>query len=636
MAKMVIVVPNPMMVKQAENTVRSMNVDAVVLRESSGTVVDAVEKQRENGAIVAVARGNHAHLLMRDTDIPVIEIVLSGQNLALLFAQARALCGKEHPKLGLIGFHNMFGDVDTLAEVLELTVETFFVQKSEEIEQAVKDAKAAGVDVVIGGEIAMEHSARHGITHLFLHSTQDSIETAVSVAKRVLYAIELEKHKAAEFTSLVDYSFDAILKLDENGVIIVSNYMAERIFHRAAASLRGENIAELIDISAPDNPVRIAMRERKNLFATIVQAENQALIANMAAVNVDGINMGFIFSLQEFKKIEELEEQIRKERYSKGYVAKETFEEFHTDSPAMREVKNTAMQYARYDLPVLLIGDVGVGKYQLAECIHNASLRRRSPFVSVDCSGLSGPMQQCQFMGSSEPGQVSVKGAFEIAHTGTLLIEHIDRMDEYCQYQLLHVLKNGCIMRLDGKMLLPVNIRILCTTGKNLYQCVQEGLFLEPLYCLLTQLELWVPSLSERAEDLPYLLEQYMEKYSTLYHKYIRLTAKAKELIFCQHWGGNALQLSLFCEKITLLAPEKLVTAEFVREHLPRSFFTAEAEPADKKRLPVVVQSPEEADLLQALEEHKGSRLAVARELGISKSTLWRRMKKYGIEQTYR
>ena len=482
--------------------------------------------------------------------------------------------------------------------------------------------------MVIGGEIVAREAERLGLKHLFLHSTQDSIETAISAAKRILYAIEMEKKNAAEVASLLHYSFDAVLKLDAQGNVIVSNYMAEKIFRRRGEALHGMHVSELIDMGGESHPISVAMREKRSVYAVAVTGGNQALIANFAAINVEGENVGFILSLQDFKKIEELEEQIRKERYSKGYVAMQTFDDLHTISPAMRMVKETAMKYARCDLPVMLQGEVGVGKRALAECIHNFSLRKRSPFVSVDCGGLSAQMQQTQFMGDGH-----TKGAFEIAHTGTLLIEHVAMLDEYCQYQLLHVLKHHCLVGLDGRMMLPVDVRIICTTGKDLYQCMSDGKFLEPLYCMLTQLELLVPPLCERAEDLPALLDMSIEKYSTLFRKYVHLSPEAREMIYAQPWGGNFLQLSLFCEKLLILADDKHITAEFVARHLPRSF--APVQQASDRR-PMVVHSEEEAQLIDALEKHDGSRALAAEALGVSKTTLWRRMKKYGIAERYR
>lgn len=630
MSKLVIAVPNQIMVTQAENAARSLGVDATVLLENSRTVVESVKREREHGAAVAIARGNHANLLLHETDMPLVEIVLSGQNMAMLFSEARRQCEKENARIGLVGFRNMFGDTSTLAQVLGVNVMPFLANRSDELRLCTQKAAEAGVDIVIGGEIVAEEAEKLGLKHLFLHSTQDSIETAIAVAKRILYAIEMEKHNAAEFASLVNYSFDAVLKLDAQGNVAVSNYMAEKIFRRCGEALHGMHLSELIDLGSESNPISAAMRDKRSVYAITVKAGNQALIANFAAINVEGQNVGFILSLQEFQKIEDLEEQIRKERYSKGYVAMQTFDDLRTVSPVMREVKETAMKYARYDLPVMLLGEVGVGKRALAECIHNFSLRKRNPFVSVDCGGLSAKMQQTQFMGDGH----STKGAFEIAHTGTLLIEHVSMLDEYCQYQLLHVLKHSCLVGLDGRMMLPVNIRVICTTGKDLYQCVRDGKFLEPLYCMLTQLELLVPPLCERAEDLPALLDMTIEKYSTHYRKYVHLLPEARELIYAQPWGGNILQLSLFCEKLLILADDKQITGEFVRRHLPRSF--APAQQSTQRSLPMVVHSEEEAQLIEALEKHGGSRSLAAEALGVSKTTLWRRMKKFGIAEKYR
>ena len=250
--------------------------------------------------------------------------------------------------------------------------------------------------------------------------------------------------------------------------------------------------------------------------------------------------------------------------------------------------------------------------------------------MAVDCGGLSAQMQHTQFMGAPDG---RTKGAFEIAHTGTLLIEHVAMLDEYCQYQLLTVLKHGCLAGLDGRMMLPVDVRVICTTGRDLYQRMRQGRFLEPLYCMLTQLELLVPPLSERVQDLPGLLDQSIEKYSTLYRKYVQLSSDAREKIYAQHWGGNVLQLQLFCEKLLLLADDKLITGDFVSRHLPRSFAASQPSAAPA---PLVVHSAEEAQLIELLEKHGGSRTLTAEALGISKTTLWRKMKKYGIAEKYR
>ena len=633
---------------QAEQVVAALNVDAVVRRESSDSIVAAARQEQEKGAVVAVARGNQANRLLRECDIPLIEIVMSGQNLAMLFSQARTLSGKEMPRIALVGFQNMFGDVDTLAQVLGLEVQTFFAQNSHDLIAAVNQARAWNADVVIGGEIAMEQAAKLGMTHLFLQSTKDSIETAVKLAKRIVYAIDLEKRRSAEITSLLDYSFDGVMRLDSTGRVLTANYLSERIFRMEAKQLQGKHIAELMDLGTPDHPLNAALRDHANAFGCTVRIRrrgqgdgqgagkpapgSQVLMANLAAINVDSENMGFILSVQESRKIEELEEQIRRESNPPGDVAHGTFAEFQTASPVMIEVRDTAMKYARYDHPVLLVGESGVGKRMLAECIHNFSLRSDRPFVAVDCGGLSESSQQTLFLGDGDQ-----RGAFRTAHTGTLLIENVDRLAESCQYQLFNVISHGSVLTNNGRSKLPVNIRVICTTTQNLYRRVQEGAFLDPLYSRLSQLELTVPPLSQRSEDLPALLEAYLEKYGMIYRKYISLTPEAKKRLFSWNWVGHVRQFELFCEKLVMIADDKLLTEEFVMKHLPRPFGAEEeAELMDRGQPVLVVSDSEGADIMDALRRTHGNRMAAAEELGISKTTLWRKMKKYGIDRTYK
>ena len=649
MAKMVIFVPTYEMVSQAENVIRDLNVDAVVRHVSSDTIVDAAREEQEKGALVAVARGNQAQVLLQESGIPLIEIVMSGQNLARLFDEARKLSEQENPRLALIGFRNMFGDVETLAQVMHLEVQTFFAENRDDIHRCVDEARIWQADVVISGETGLKYAQGLGIKCLFLHSTQDSIETAARLAKRVLYAIELEKIKTAEISSLIDYSFDGVFRLDATGLIVYVNYLVERIFRKDASQLVGKNIRDFLLLDDPDNPLNVAMRNHSNAFGCPVRIRreavneqeldadsgpesNQVLMANLAAIDVESQNEGYVLSVQESRRIEELEEQVRKERSLQEKKASHTFADFKTISPLMMEVRDTAMRYARYNHPVLLYGENGTGKRMLAECIYNHSLRADRPFIAVDCGGLSEKMQQQLFLGDGLH-----RGAFHDAHTATLLIENVDRLSELCQYQLLHALSYGSVVLKEGRAQLAVSIRVICTTSQNLYKQVQNGTFLDELYSRLTQLQVNIPPLSAHREDLPQLLDSFIEKYGMIYRRYITMTQEAKNLIYGWNWFGNTRQFELFCEKMVMIAEDKTITEEFVMKHLPKDL-DSEGEPADgSERQPVIIVGDSQgAKIMSALRQHNGNRAAAAEELGISKTTLWRKMKKYGIEKTYR
>ncbi len=630
MARIVMIVPTEEMYVQAQAVASRLNLEVDVYHESSQSVLERIAQAQREGALVAIARGNHANLILKSMDISLIEIRLSGQGLARLIAEARAMVKKEHPLIGFVGFPNMFTPTQVFGPLLNVSIRDYFVDDSGKIEGAVIKAHEDGVDVLIGGEIALEHAKKLGIPSLFLRSGEDDLETALRSAKRVLYAIEMEKKNTAEVSTLLNYSFDGIFRLNRDGVITVANYMAERIFHKRADELVGACVSDMFD-TQDSEAILSVLREGRKKYAMVLHKGNISLVANLAAISVDGDNVGAILSFQEFHTVEELEEGIRRDRTRNGYNAKSRFEDLALESQTMKNIQRLAEQYAKFDLPVMLLGELGTGKRMLAECIHNASMRRKNPFVVFDCASIPPNIQQSLLIGEGD------NDALKIAHTGTLFIDHIEKLEPYCQYQLLCGLRDSIIWQQNHTRALPVNVRVIASAADDLYPLVREGKFSEPLYCLLSQLEIELPPLRERREDIPRLLNVYVEQYCAFYRKYIVLTEDARELISALPWPGNTLQLRLFIEKVVLLSENKVVDAEIVRRYQPRTFLTKESPGKPDAPVPLVVYGDREAKhILQMLEEFGGNRIRVAQAMGISKSTLWRRMKKLGIEHTFK
>lgn len=633
MAKLLVCVPTHDMLLQAESVVAARGIDATVRLTSSAHVLDIARAERQNGALVAIARGSQAEALRQNMDIPLVEIVLSGQNLAVLFKEARRISGKERPKVALIGFHNMFSETDTLADIIGIDLMVGYVSYSREIPEAVEKACADGAEVIIGGEIAMEAAARLHVAGVFLSSTRDTIDTAITAAKHILYAIEIEKRRAEEFSAYLDYSMDVVLQLEANGHIRYANYMAEKQFSLSVKALQSKNIADLLDLAAAEHPINAAMRDKKNVYGCTVRTDSVAFMANLAVINADTEYISYLLTMQDFKRIEKMEETVRRSNFmSAAYKAIAIFDDIKTLAPAMTEARELAMRYARYDLPVLIEGEHGVGKRLFAECIHNFSLRNDRSFVTVNCGALSPEMQQKALLGRDE--RTDGRGAVTLAYTGTLLIENVDQLCPTCQYQLLMLLESHCVPAPDGHAMLPMDVRLICTSVRNLSDCVREGKFLETLYSRLSQLKLRVPSLTECPDDLPGLLDRFLEEFSAKYHKYVAPDNEARRLIYSFYWQGNIEQLRLFCEKLVIMADNKVINADFVRLQLPDTG-SARAENAGEKEKPVVVVSVSEAaDIIAALRRFSGNRQAAAETLGMSKTTLWRKMKKYGIDDS--
>jgi transcriptional regulator with PAS, ATPase and Fis domain len=639
MAKVLFMAANQDMAIQAAELSDDFDLELEVKLIASANVVEEAQKAARNGVNIVIARGYHAYLVSKYTNLPVVRIVMTGQEIALLVAEAREIAAKRTPLIGLVGFKGMFSSTEPFEKLFDVVIKKYYVDHPEELEAAVDQAGEDGANVIIGGETALHYAAQKGLPALFQKSRVDSLAEALRSAKKVAYAIDLEKQNTAELRTILDYSFDGVIKLDRQGRIIVVNFMAEKILGKSSAELLGKSILDILDIA----DFQQVLDYGKNLYSVIINKSNLALIANIVNMTVDNVSQGIFLSFQEFKKIEELEAAIRKRICAKGYVARHTFEQLVSCSAQLKRLKTTGAIYARYDLPVLISGELGTGKRFVAESMHNSSLRRDNQFLAVDCQGCAPDLLQKQLFGyelenpyTNQSGKV-VKGLFELAHSGTVFLERIAKLDEYSQNHLLQILQKGTVTRLESGKTIPVNVRIICGTDVNLVALVQQGCFNEELYYRLSLLELYLPPLRERREDIAGLLDYYFDKYNNIYKKYLVLTDDAKELINRYAWRGNVAQLKFFCEKITVLAEKKVLDAEFVNRYLvtfpdisvARDGSKGDGE-ASAKRV-ILYRNPESATILAALEKHCGNRALAAAELGISATTLWRKMKKYHI-----
>lgn len=631
MAKVVFITPTPEMHQDVLDVLAQNGLDAAVYQESSATVLDRVNQAQKEGAQVAIARGNHANLILNHLDIPLVEIRLSGQSIALLITQARAMVDTPCPVVAFLGFPNMFSDLKTFEGILDVQIREYLVDGSEAIPAAVRRAKEEGADVLISGEIGMQAAKELGLPAVFLRSSRDDLTSALRAAKRLLYAIEMEKKNTVEVTSLLNYSFDGIIKLDPDGLISKANYMAERIFSRSAADLIGQPLVSILDEQDAQSIIgRIKSGEKQQSF--LLHKGQVSLIANLANLMVGGDSQGAILSFQEFGRIEAMEQTIRQDRHSRVHRALRRFSDIPSASPGFQKVLSDARQYAPIDLPLLLLGEVGSGKRTLAECIHNDSLRRKNAFIAMDCAGVPEQLQMEMLSGDEQ------NSVLKSAHTGTLFLDSVDLLGEAAQYQLLSSIRDGIVWQKDRARAMPVNVRIIAATSKDLFALATQGQFNLPLYTMLSQFTIRLPALRERPEDIQTLADRYIDRYCTKYRKHIVLSPEARQAIAGFPWPGNLMQLDLYAEKLVLVAKEKVVTADIVLNTLPDSF----AQPlagatAHPHQAPLVIyKTPEAEAILKLLEKHGGNREATAREMGISKTTLWRKMKENGIQGSFR
>jgi len=326
----------------------------------------------------------------------------------------------------------------------------------------------------------------------------------------------------------------------------------------------------------------------------------------------------------------------------------------YSSAPVLVRIGEIAARVADSDIPVLILGESGVGKGVLAQYIHSSSARRHQPFVKVNCAALPRDLMESEMFGYDRgafTGAVDNKqGKFELANGGSILLDEIAEMSPALQAKLLHVLQDQEYSRLGATHTIRVNSRILATTNRRLENAVSNGEFRGDLLYRLNVVRLEIPPLREHMEDVPALCEYFMQKYRTRYGVDESAELPPRLLkVFCSFpWPGNVRQLENVIKQFLILREEELVLRNLL-ESAPgtpleprREFSPALPEQLSSPALhslslkDVAAKAAEEAEkeiVMRALNEKQWNRKGVARELGISYKTLLFKLRRWGAQK---
>ena len=290
---------------------------------------------------------------------------------------------------------------------------------------------------------------------------------------------------------------------------------------------------------------------------------------------------------------------------------------------------------APYDSSVLIIGESGTGKELIANAIHYRSPRTSMPFIKVSCASLSEGIIESELFGHEKgafTGAItSRKGRFEMAHQGTLFLDEVEDIPPATQIKLLRVLQEGEFERVGGNKTINVNIRIIAAGNRDLQEAVRKGTFREDLYYRLNVVNIKLPALRDRREDIPFLVNFFIEKFNQKYHMKVKgISQRAMNLLMDYQWGGNVRELENMIESILVINSPEVVDFQ----HLPQEIREFKEKP---EVIPIKIGTPlEEVEreiLVQTLKATKGNKRRAAELLGINVRTIHRKME--GIHEPY-
>ncbi len=303
------------------------------------------------------------------------------------------------------------------------------------------------------------------------------------------------------------------------------------------------------------------------------------------------------------------------------------------ESPALRSAKETAARIAPTDISTLLTGPAGSGKGLFARTIHQHSERRRSRFVMVDCSAVSSDQIKSELFGSTDSSAASL---CEQADGGTIFIDEVGVLDASAQQRLMTFLKDGMVTRGGGSGTKKVDVRLIASTSSNLHSLVASGEFREDLYFKLAVITLAIPALADRMEDVPLLADYYLRRLSReLMRPDMTLTTLAIEKLMSHRWPGNVRELENALRRAAALTTDGQIDTAHV-SFLTTSDDSAISEPTREGRHSLTISSGllvhhQREVIVRALDDNRWNFTKTAAALGIGRTTLWRKVKKYNL-----
>ncbi len=544
--------------------------------------------------------------------------------------EALVKCREQHARRIALFLHKRkFVCTEELEKFCGASITTYYVDNEINTEETIKKAAAEGADIFVGAGTMCGICDRMGLKRVHIPTNYEAVEEAMQEAMNAAKTISLERAKSGIIQEMLDHSEEGVIAISSQGKIISINNQAYRMLHLSTVDdVVGRSATELLGVFAGP----ISLEDRKEI-EQIIELEGKSYYVHYKPLSSEKHRSGAILFIRNTERIIEEERKIRKGLSEKGLVAKYSFKDIIGKSQAIRDNIRMAERYSRVNSNVLIVGETGTGKELFAHSIHQASNRSEGPFVALNCAALPENLLESElfgyesgaFSGAAKGGKV---GLFELAHQGTIFLDEIGEIPTALQAKLLRVLQEKEIRRIGGTSVHPVDVRVISATNINIDEKIREGQFRSDLYYRLNLLDIRIPPLRERREDIQELVDIYLARLACEMGKHIPVvTSEAAQLLTAYDWPGNVRELRNVCERMIVLNEDDVISAELL--HQLRIF-------PEEKTTEAVVHEEFSEDVYSRLKPRKKKK-DLAEELGVSRTTLWRMAKRQSeLEQKNR
>lgn len=596
-------------------------------------IYDAIKlaKNLENEGIkVIISTAGTASRIGKHVKIPVIPANHTYFDLLETLRRLEVELEVEREKVALIIHSSRNIETDRIQPFIKNHLSIYYYDDENDLQHLVSNLFENNYKVIVGGPTTLSFAERFGIICFQLYLRRETLVNVIDKAKSILEFSKKDREETQKLQTIINLFNDGILITDQKGIITACNPRALSILKMEENHTVGQKIYQITrDPTWADvyengiKQIDIIRELRDNKFFVT----RQPIIVNNKII-------GTVGTFQEVSKIEKLEHQYRKLQTT-GLTAKHYFKDIIGESETIKKTIEQAKAYSKADSTILIEGETGTGKEIFAQSIHNYSRRKAGPFVAINCAALPETLLESELFGYEEGAFTGAKrggkaGLFELAHKGTIFLDEINQIPIQLQARILRAIQEKEVMRLGGERVIPVDVRIISAANKSLEEMVDKGNFRDDLYYRLNVLSLRLPPLRERIEDVPLLINYFLKVYTDEYGLTKQFSNSAITLLKNYNWPGNVRELVNFIERYSVISRHQSISdIKFVRDYVFKKRKVSKTNQQGLDELCVKVDTLEKMQeqlIKQILNKVSGNKSQAAMILGISRTTIWKKL----------
>nr|WP_294510938.1 sigma 54-interacting transcriptional regulator [uncultured Bilophila sp.] len=586
-------------------------------------IMEFIDKKISNSIEIIITTPGPSFFISRllKRKLPILSLEYNNIDIIKALQLALSVCP------GNVAFGHYLQETPWLDDIREMTGQGFdnflFGNDDGTNIRTLKKLQARGIRAIVGGGYICNIAQERGLFAFPVEVNRFTIKETIRKAFSIADTQKDARYSQKNMDIILSNQAEAVITVDQDNEIHFFNKSAEKLFAVSGASVIGKHSVKVF----PQNAFESVLRHGESIDTSPHTVHGVDIVGNYRPVFDNGSVIGAVGTFSTVTDIQKKDEFIRKYYAPQTAQAKHSFDDFYGSDGPFQELLERARCFARTDETILITGESGTGKEVMAGSIHNASRRRSKPFLSINSAAIPATLMESELFGY-EPGAFTggkkngSPGMFEFAHGGTLFLDEIGEMPLDLQSKLLRVIQEKEVRRIGASRVIPVDVRIIAATNKNLNAEAAANRFRADLYYRLNILHLHMPPLREYAEGAGEIAEKILRKLNpepdqaSTDHLHA-LLAKVDSY----RWPGNLRELENIVRRYLALRP-----------YLSRNIKLSDIfESSEWEEAPCIPSDPEHTDAFQKLlatyYRLGCNKTLTAQELGISRSTLWRKLK---------